>query len=290
MSDQMRISLVLLAPIVLLAALYAWGLTIPVPHLGRGYVERVALPRAGRLLDLPRIEGPEDPSRPLVVIDPGHGGPDPGASGRYVDEKTVVLALGRALREELLASGGVRVAMTREDDRFVVLAERVRIARELGADLLVSIHADSAGEQHDISGASVYTLSMEASSEAAARFAQRENEADTINGINLSGHDDVVGAILVELAQQRASDESARFAALVLREGESTIAFHPQPKRSARLAVLRAPDIPSVLFEAGFVTNPQDERRLSSAAERERFAQAMARAIRIYFATNNTSL
>lgn len=290
MSDRMQVSLVLLAPVVLLAGLYAWGLTIPVPHLGRGYVERIALPGEGRLLDLPMIAGPDDPSRPLVVIDPGHGGPDPGASGEHVDEKTVVLALGLALRERLLAEGGIRVAMTRADDRFVVLAERVRIARELGADLLVSIHADSAGEQHDVSGASIYTLSPQASSEAAARFAQRENEADTINGIDLSGHEDVVGAILVELSQQRTSDESDRLAALILREGAQTIAFHPQPRRSAALAVLRAPDMPSVLFEAGFVTNPQDERRLASAAERERFARVMARAIRIYFATLEAQL
>lgn len=286
MSDRIKIGVIFAAPVLLLGVLYVWGLTIPVPYLGRGYVLRVELPRGGIELDLPEIVGPQDPSRPLVVIDPGHGGPDPGALGQYINEKTVVLALGRALRDKLVEAGGIRVAMTREDDSFVVLAERVNIARELGADLFVSIHADSAGEQQEVSGASIYTLSEEASSEAAARFAARENEADTINGVDLSGQNEVIGAILVELSQRRASDQSDEFAALVEREGADAIRFHPQPRRSAALAVLRAPDMPSILFEAGFVTNPEDERRLSSAAERGRFAEAMASAIRIYFATN----
>lgn len=286
MSDRIKIGFVFAAPVLLLGLLFVWGLTIPVPYLGRGYVVRVDLEREGTELDLPQIAGPQDPSRPLVVIDPGHGGPDPGALGQFISEKAVVLALGRALRDRLVADGGIRVAMTREDDSFVVLAERVDIARRLGADLFVSIHADSAGEQQEVRGASIYTLSEQASSEAAARFAARENKADTINGVDLASQSDTIGAILVELSQRRASDRSGQFAALVLREGEGTIRFHPQPRRAAALAVLRAPDMPSILFEAGFLTNPEDERRLSSAAERERFAEAMASAIRIYFATN----
>lgn len=286
MSDRFKIGVIFAAPVVLLALLYAWGLTIPVPYLGRGYVVRVELPLPGTRIDLPEIAGPEDATRPLVVIDAGHGGPDPGAIGPGLREKDVVLGLALALREKLLEQGGIRVAMTRDDDSFVVLAERVAIARELGADLFISIHADSAGEQSDVSGASIYTLSEEASSEAAARFAQRENEADIINGLDLSSQDQAVEAILVELSQRRASEESAEFASLVIREGAGQLRFHPNPRRSAALAVLRAPDMPSILFEAGFVTNPQESRRLASREGREQFAEALSSAIRIYLARN----
>jgi len=285
-SDRIKVGCIFAAPLVLLAALFAWGLTIPVPYLGRGYVVRVELPRGGEELGLPEIVGPDDASRPLIVIDAGHGGPDPGAVEGTMREKAVVLALAKALRDELVEQGGIRVAMTREDDNFVVLAERVRIARDLGADLFLSIHADSAGEKDGVSGASIYTLSEDASSEAAARFAERENEADLINGVDLSGEDETVGAILVELSQRRASAGSDDFASLILRESSDAIRFHSQPRRSAALAVLRAPDIPSVLFEAGFLTNAEDARRLTSAAGRERFAESMASAVRIFFARN----
>jgi N-acetylmuramoyl-L-alanine amidase len=287
MSDRSKIALIFAAPLVLLAALYAWGLTIPVPVLGRGYVVRLELPSGGERLGLPEILGPQDASRPLVVIDAGHGGPDPGASGGDYREKDVVLGLARALRDELLAQGGVRVAMTRDDDTFVVLAERVAIARELHADLFVSIHADSAGAKDEVSGASIYRLSEEASSEAAARFAERENEADVLNGLDLSGQDAAVNAILVELSQRRASEASDEFAALIIREGDGVLRFHPQARRAASLAVLRAPDMPSILFEAGFISNPDEAGRLASRDGREAFAQVMARAIRVHFARNS---
>lgn len=287
MSDQFKIALIFAAPVALLAALYAWGLTIPVPVLGRGYVVRIELPSGGERLGLPEVLGPQDASRPLVVIDAGHGGPDPGAAGGDYREKVLVLGLARALRDELLAQGGIRVAMTRDDDTFVVLAERVAIARELNADLFVSIHADSAGEKDEVSGASIYRLSEEASSEAAARFAERENEADVLNGLDLSGQDEAVNAILVELSQRRTSEASDEFAALIIREGEGVLQFHPQARRAASLAVLRAPDMPSILYEAGFISNPADARRLASREGREAFAQVMARAIRVHFARNS---
>jgi N-acetylmuramoyl-L-alanine amidase len=284
MSDRIKVALIFAAPLVLMALLYAWGLTLPVPVLGRDYVVRLELAPGGERLGLPEVLGPEDASRPLVVIDAGHGGHDPGASGGGYREKDIVLGLALALRDELLEQGGVRVAMTRDDDTFVVLAERVAIARELDADLFVSIHADSAGEQDTVSGASIYRLSEQASSEAAARFAERENEADTVNGLDLSGQDEAVNAILVELSQRRTSEESDAFSALVIREGEGTLRFHPQSRRAAALAVLRAPDMPSILFESGFVSNPQEAERLASRAGRASFAQTMARAIRVYFA------
>lgn len=284
MSLPIRIWLLFLAPPLLLAALYAFGLTIPVPHLGRGYVIRMELPQSGAPVDLPPVYGPSDRSRPLVVIDAGHGGHDPGASGAGYTEKTLVLGLARALKDRLVEEGGIRVAMTREDDRFLVLAERFEIARQLDADLFISIHADSAGDSSQVSGASIYTLSKGASSEAAAHFAERENDADVVNGVNLEGQSDDVSAILLELSQRRTHADSAEFARLITREAQGRLKFHPQAHRSAALAVLRAPDVPSVLYEAGYITNPADAERLASAEGRAAFAETLDRAIRIFFA------
>src|SRR5688500_5546714 len=132
---RLQIALVFLAPVLLLAGLYVVGdaLGVKAPLLGRAYVIRVALPEPGTMVGLPPVQGPQDPSRPLVVIDAGHGGHDPGASGESVKEKTLALALARLLRDELLRRGGVRVALTRDDDTFLVLEERAEIARRLGA-------------------------------------------------------------------------------------------------------------------------------------------------------------
>ena len=286
---RIQIALLFLAPVIAVAGLYVFGQVLPLPFLGRDYVIRVDLPEPGTTMGLPEIEGPDDPTRPLVVIDAGHGGHDPGASGASLREKTVVLGLARALRDRLLAEGGVRVALTRDDDRYLVLAERVQVARALGADLFLSIHADSAGDQEGITGASIYTLSDEASSEAAARFAERENAADRINGVVLGGDNANVDAILVELAQRRTSLASDEFADLIVREGGQELVFHPQARRAAGLAVLRAPDVPSVLFEAGFISNRSEAQRLASEEGQRGFAVAMARAIRVQLARTNAA-
>jgi N-acetylmuramoyl-L-alanine amidase len=284
MWHRLQIALVFLAPVVLIGGLFLFGRTLPLPLLGRDYVIRVKLPDANRPLGLPPIAGPGDPSRPLVVIDAGHGGHDPGAVGIDFREKALALGLARALRDELVRGGGVRVALTRGDDRFLALDERVEIARQLGADLFLSIHADSAGDKNEISGASVYTLSNKASSEAAARVAARENSADRVNGVQLAGRSDVVNNILVDLAQRRTSDQSATFAGLIVREGQGILKLSAEPRRSADFVVLRAPDVPSVLYESGFISNPTDAARLTSPEGQQRFATAMARAIRIFFA------
>lgn len=281
---RFQLWLIFLAPVALVATLFGFGLTIPVPELGRDYVVRIALPEAGAPLDLPTIYGPDDRTRPLVVIDPGHGGKDPGASGFGFREKDVVLGLAKALRDRLVEEGGVRVALTREDDRFLVLGERPEIARRMGADLFISIHADSAGEVEGVRGASIYTLSEQASSEAAARFAERENDADRVNGVVIGEQSNAVGTILIELAQRRVQETSAEFSGLIVREGATVLNFHPQARRSAALAVLRAPDVPAVLFESGFITNPDEARRLTSEEGKAQFATAMARAIRIFLA------
>lgn len=289
MSVRTLFLLILAVPAFVLGGAMATGIAIPVPEWGRDYVLRFLLDPEVEPLDLPEILGPDDPTRPLVVIDAGHGGRDPGSIGRsangsQVMEKEIVLALALKLRDELLEEGGIRVAMTRDDDRIIALANRPEIARQLGADLFLSIHADSAGDRSDVAGASVYTLSNEASSEAAARFAERENAADRLNGIAIEGQSEQVSAILVELSQQRTQEDAVEFAYLITREGDGRIAFHPQPRRSAALAVLRAPDVPGVLFESGFVTNAADRTRLMTEEGRAEYADVLARAIRVYFA------
>ncbi len=292
MSYRTLLMIVLLVPAALLGGARLLGREIPVPVWGRDYVLRFVVEgkdEAAAPIRLPPVAGPRDPSRPLVVIDAGHGGRDPGAigtdpEGRRIAEKDITLALALALREELLREGGVRVALTRSDDRILPLPYRPEIARRLEADLFVSIHADSAGERDDVSGASIYTLSNAASSEAAARFAARENDADRLNGITIDGQSAAVSTILVELSQQRTQEDALAFSGLVLREGEKTLPFIPQPRRAAALAVLRAPDVPSVLFESGFVTNLTDRARLTAPEGRAQYAKVLARAIRIYFA------
>jgi N-acetylmuramoyl-L-alanine amidase len=281
----LKFALLLLVPAMLLAAAVWMRLFGAGGDRAYGYVARFQLPAADRPRDLPAIAGPQDASRPLVVIDAGHGGFDPGAGLGPVKEKTVALAIARLLRDRLLEQGGIRVAMTRDDDRFVSLSERPGIARQLGADLFISIHADSA-EADGAHGASVYVLSERGSSQAAARFAARENKADTINGVSLSDTSDTVGAILLDLSQREASGSSIQVGELVLREIRGKLPLHYDSVESASLAVLKAPDIPSILFETGYISNADDARVLESEEGRRVIADAAAQAIRVFFARN----
>ena len=292
MSVRSLLLLLIAVPLLVLGGAALIGAKIPVPELGRDYVMRFFLePERVEVepLILPEIIGSQDDSRPLVVLDAGHGGRDPGAVKRMPDgteiyEKDIAFALTQAVRDKLLADGNFRVALTRSEDVLVPLAYRPEMARQLEADLFLSIHADSAGELSQVSGASIYTLSNEASSEAAARFAQRENAVDRLNGIEIEGQSDVVSDILVELSQQRTQEDASEFSSLIAREGEGEIKFHPETRRSAALAVLRAPDVPGVLFESGFVTNDEDLARLITDEGRDAYAEVLARAIRVYFA------
>jgi len=218
-----------------------------------------------------------------VVIDAGHGGHDPGAGAGTLREKDITLALAQALRVRLLADGGVRVALTRDSDRFLLLPERAEIARELKADLFISIHADSAANP-DAWGATLYTLSDRGSNEEASRLAASENRADTVNGVALSGQSDAVSAILVDLSQRESAAQAAEFARLVLREGTGKIDFRERSIQSAAFIVLKSADVPSVLFEAGYLSNQNDAARLASPEGRQSFAEVTARAIRIHFA------
>lgn len=266
-----------------LALVGARALALPIPGLGGSAVARIDLP-AAQPFDLPPVAGAEDADLPLVMIDPGHGGFDPGARTAALDEKALTLGLALALRDQLVAGGRVRVALTRSNDSFVALDERYEAARRLGADLFLSIHADSVAGSDQAAGASVYTLSDRASSAAARRFAQRENASDSVNGQNLSGQSEAVNAILVDLAQRRTQARSERLADLIEREGAGILRFHSQPRRSASLEVLRAPDVPSVLFESGYISNPREAAQLMSATGRADFARVITRAIRLYFA------
>lgn len=234
-------------------------------------------------LSLPRISGPE--GRPLVVIDAGHGGHDPGAISPHggAREKDATLAIARAIRDELVASGRVRVALTREDDRFIVLNQRYEIARRLNADLFISIHADSAGNEQ-ASGATVYTLSEVASDREAARLAARENKADILNGVNLGGATSDVSSILIDLTQRETMNISSQFASLLKREAAPLVPFRSDYHRFASLIVLKAPDVPSVLFETGYLSNEADMKFLFSAEGRKRIATGAARAIETHFA------
>lgn len=289
MTLRAHILLILLIALALLGGLIATGIKVPVPQWGRDYVLRLIMPDMAEQLELPQIYGPQDPTLPLVVIDPGHGGRDPGAVGAGIREKDITLGLALKLRDELVQQGGVRVALTREGDRLLALEERPELARRMEADLFFSIHADSAGDKSAVSGASIYTLSNRASSAAAARFARKENDADKLNGLEIEGQSDAVNAILVELSQRRSQTDANEFAGLIAREGEGNLEFHEDTLRSADLVVLRTPDLPSVLFEAGFVTNEEDAQRLASAEWQAQFADTMARAIRTYFVRQGES-
>jgi len=251
------------------------------------YVVRLTLPDGTRPIDLPPIEGPADASRPLVVIDAGHGGHDPGASGPGGEhEKNLTLALALAVRDALLADGRVRVALTRSDDRFLVLQERSGIAQRLHADLFLSIHADAV-DGADATGATIYTLSDKGSDALADTVAAHENRVDTVNGVALGGKDDVVSQVLVDLSQQRMRNDSLRFAGLIRREGEGHFRFRREPGQQAAFVVLKSLDVPSVLLEAGYISSPEDIREMHSRAWRDEFGKAVARAIEIFLADQN---
>ncbi len=278
-------SALVLVPIAVFAAMVLVDRQLGGPGRGYDYVVSVDLPPAEGIVGLPKIEGPIDSSRPLVVIDPGHGGKDPGAGAGAIKEKELTLALAGALRDELLKGGGVRVALTRSDDRYLFLGERSSIARRLGADLFISIHADSSEEETTgATGATVYTLSEKGSSEVAERMAARENAADIIDGVRIAGQNDAVGAILVDLSQRETQARSEQFAQLLLREGRGELPFKVSEGQSAAFVVLKAPDVPSVLFESGYINNPEDAARLGSQAGRLTIAEVAARAIRAHFA------
>ena len=242
---------------------------------------------------------PRTPSRPTrridtdvqrivtVAIDPGHGGEDPGAVGKGgTFEKAVTLSIARRLRELMMADSGMRVALTRDGDYFVPLRTRVAKARAVQADLLVSIHAD-AWIRPDVRGSSVFALSENgASSSAAAWLARRENEADMIGGINLASHDKQLARVLLDLSTTAQIADSLKLGNAVLRELERVNRLHKPRVEQAGFAVLKEPDIPSILVETAIISNPEEEDRLRDDDYQEKMARAILVGIKRYFAKN----
>jgi N-acetylmuramoyl-L-alanine amidase len=231
----------------------------------------------------PKPASPPD-SRPLIVIDPGHGGVDNGTQSGEETEKNLVLGFGLALRDRLEKSGKYRVVMTRTDDTFIPLGDRVKIARNLSAALFVSIHADALPRgEGDAQGATIYTLSDHASDVEAERLAEAENRADAIGGVNLTEEPTDVADILIDLAQRETRAFSNRFARLLLREMKGSVRMHKHPLKSAGFKVLKAPDVPSVLIELGYVSNKADLEQLVSESWRARTVTTMAQAVEVFF-------
>lgn len=234
----------------------------------------VARRRAPPARDLARL--------PLVVLDPGHGGTDPGAIGtKGTQEKRITLPLALELKRMLEAGGRCRVALTRTTDVFVPLARRVEFARRREAVLLLSIHADAmpAGQSHALRGASVYTVSETATDSLAAALARRENQADQAGGLRLPSVSPEVQRILLSLMRQETRAGSERLARLAVNALDGEVALLNQPLRRAQFVVLKAPDVPAALVECGFLSNPQDEALLRRADHRAKVAAALAEAV-----------
>jgi N-acetylmuramoyl-L-alanine amidase len=256
-----------------------------------GFLRKTALDqRFAHAQALPAREQQSSSSdaRPLVVLDPGHGGIDTGTKGPNGQmEKDIVLDFAKRLREKIETAGKYRVLLTRSDDTFVPLAERVRFAREASAALFISIHADSLPRREgDTQGATVYTLSETATDPAAARLAEQENRADVIAGVDLKEQPDDVAGILIDLAQRETKTFSVQFANKLVGTIKETARLHKDPIKSAGFRVLRAPDVPSVLVELGYVSNKEDLQSLSSDSWRDRTANAMASAVDGYFSAH----
>ena len=262
------------------------------PSTREDFVAAAGWPRASTTVTASAAP-PASPSPPasrgeagkrIVVIDAGHGGIDPGTQGRGgVREKDLVLGVARELRKALEATGRYRVQLTRDTDVFIPLRERVNIARAAHAELIVSLHADS-NDHKDIRGASVYTLSEDASDREAATLAEKENMSDVIAGVDLSGENSPVASILIDLAQRDTMNRSVRFAERVLTVlPRATMVRPTSPHRSAGFAVLKAPDIPAALVELGYLSNSADEAEMSKPGWRVKVSGSLVAAIDGHF-------
>lgn len=249
-----------------------------------GLVCRLAVFAAAALLP-PGSDGLAGEPGIVVAIDAGHGGVDPGASANGLVEKTVVLDFARRLARSVDATPGLEALLLRADDSFMTLGERIRRAREGGAHLILSLHADTTLDG-EAEGAHVYTLSAQGSDDAAEALARRENRADVMEGVALQGEPDDIALLLVDLALRGTGDEAAKLAAAALAEMESEVTLLPtQPHRRANFRILKAPEIPSILVELGYMSNEADRARLVSDDWQERMAAALTRGIQRWAAT-----
>jgi len=223
----------------------------------------------------------------IIAIDPGHGGSDPGAMGKNgTKEKDVVLAIARRLAEHVNNEPGMRAYMTRNSDTFIRLRDRIKLARKNGADMFISIHAD-AFHNYRAKGASVYVLSEKgASSEAAKLLADKENAADLVGGVSLEDKDELLASVLLDLSQTASLEGSLEVANSVLGGLKRVGHVHKKNVESAGFVVLKSPDIPSILVETAFISNPEEERKLRSPRHQEKLAKAMMAGIRSYFRRN----
>lgn len=266
------------------------SLSAQAPRLEAGRLEerRNALAngrtRVGVLAPIPAPRPERRTPKRMIVIDPGHGGIDPGASGQNgTYEKDVVLATALELRRQLVDSGRYDVILTRDDDSFVRLRDRLQIARASAGHLFLSLHADSLAKHRDVRGAAVYTLSDQASSEEAERLASSENRADILGGIDLSHHEPLVTQILIDLAQRDANGKSLRVADLLVTELQGVTRMLRKTRQQAGFVVLKSPDMPSALIELGYLSNRQDERRLTDREHLGDLSKAIVKAIDRYF-------
>ena len=221
-------------------------------------------------------------ARKIIVIDPGHGGVDPGALGTRSREKDIVLAFSKELVRQLKATRRYDVYLTRSSDIYIPLRQRVQIARNRNADLFISIHADAI-KKKNIRGLSVYTLSEKASDREAAALAKKENQSDIIAGVDFGDQLPEVTNILIDLAQRDTKNASVKFAESLISSARGKTLLLDRTHRFAGFRVLKAPDVPSVLVELGFITNRTDEKQLSSSKWRRRVATGMVEAIDNYF-------
>ncbi len=237
-----------------------------------------ALPRASDLpAALVKKGGPL-----IVVIDPGHGGIDPGAEREGQNEANLVLTFARELKEALLRDGGFQVVMTRESDVFVPLETRISIARAAGAQVFLSLHADAIAEGEAV-GATLYTLAKDASDEASATLAERHDRDDLLAGVDLSQADDLVATVLMDMARTETTPRTARLAqSLVSAIQAAKLKMHSHPLQQASFSVLKSPDIPSVLLELGFLSSSRDLARLNDPDWRAKMAAALRDGLRAW--------
>jgi len=263
-----------------------------VPVSGEEFTEKSGLPgdkiyrQPGQIADVaPPIQRQTGEKPLVVVLDPGHGGIDPGAEYDGVIEAELMLTFARELQETLLRAGNFTVVLTRVDDGFVPLETRVSIARGAGADVFLSLHADALAEGR-ASGATIYTLSETASDLASQKLSERHDRADLLAGVDLTGQDDVIATVLMELARTETKPRSDSLANALVASLLQTTGMHKHPRLSAGFSVLKAPDIPSVLIELGFLSSPRDLKKLRDQNWRKLAAEGIRDALQLWAITD----
>ena len=260
-------------------------------RLGRVINLNNQLPAAAPILkkrtndEIPKNRATVGATKPVIVIDPGHGGIDPGSTSGRVFEKHITLAAAKVIESHLKTLGRYKVFLTRRNDKFIRLRKRIAIAKARGANLFISLHADAIKNKR-IRGLSVYTLSEKASDKEAADLARKENKADVIAGVDLSTESPVVSDILIDLRQRNTMNESSKFAVGLVRHIRKVTKILSNAHRFAGFAVLKAPDVPSILIEMGFLSNRVDEKALLNPSYRAHLAHSIGKAVDDYFSRN----